>query len=212
MYRWCNRAVVWTLMGLTACQSSPPLDGSWPTPRPLGHQLDAYRPPSQPDETDNRSTADRLESQDPPNPSGELTLRQAMALALIHSPKLRAYGWDVRRAEAQILQAGRWPNPELEVEFENFAGSGDLSDFKSLETTISLAQTFPLGGAINRRLVLAQLEAQSAGWDYEAARLDLLTQVTQRYVSVMTWQRRVTLMQGRLASFSTGPRDDAQTH
>jgi cobalt-zinc-cadmium efflux system outer membrane protein len=121
-----------------------------------------------------------------------------MALALARSPKLRAFGWDVRRAEAQALQARLWPNPELEAEFENVAGSGPFSGAERLETTLSLAQTFPLGGDIARRRELADYQSQLAGWDYEAARLSVLTEVTQRYIALLAAHRRVAVAQKAL--------------
>ncbi len=124
-------------------------------------------------------------------PSGALSLGQAMALAVARSPELQAYAWDVRRAEARALQAGLWPNPELEAEIENVGGSGSFSGTGSAETTVSLAQTFPLGGDIERRRDLAELDARLAGWDYEAARLEVLTQVTARYVVALSARRRV---------------------
>ena len=187
MYRWCNYAVVITVLGLTGCMASSQSDYSWQEARPLGKELEAYRPPEQPEQMK------ELEEIDLPDPTDELTLRQAMTLALIRNPNLQAFGWDVRQAEARTLQAGVWENPELEVEFENFGGSDVFSGTQSLETTVSLAQTFPLGGNIERRKEVAGYEAQLAGWDYEAARLDVLTDVTQRYIALLAARRQVSV-------------------
>ncbi|MCL5884841.1 MAG: hypothetical protein M1377_05805, partial [Deltaproteobacteria bacterium] len=68
-------------------------------------------------------------------PSGELTLRQALELALAKNPDLAAFSWEVRLGDPKIQQAGLIPNPELGVEFENFLGSGSFSKFDSLDTT-----------------------------------------------------------------------------
>ena len=138
-----------------------------------------------------RDASAKSEADPAADPTGALALREAMALALMRSPGLRAYGWDVRRAEALALQAGLWPNPELDVEFENFAGSDAFSGTDSLETTVSLAQTFPLGGDIARRRELAGYKTELAGWDYEAARLGVLTEVTRRYIAVLAANRRI---------------------
>lgn len=186
-HRWCCCAVAFTALGLAGCQTHPLADSSWPEARPLGERLEAYRPPARPTSPDARDPLDM------PDPKGELTLRQAMALAVVRNPRLRAFGWEVRRAEAQILQAGLWPNPEIEAEFENFGGNKEFSGTQSLETTISLAQTFPLGNDIERRRELAGYESRLAGWDYEAARLEVLTEVTQRYVALLAAERRVTV-------------------
>jgi outer membrane protein, heavy metal efflux system len=50
--------------------------------------------------------------------SGTLTLPDALALTLRHSPALAAFTWDIRAADAMIEQAGLRPNPELSVEIE----------------------------------------------------------------------------------------------
>lgn len=186
MYRWCLDTVVIAALGLAGCQPGPLDDSAWPQERPLGEQLNANRPPAQPPESEDADTAAAMA-----DPTGQLTLREAMALAVGRSPKLRAFGWDVRRTEALSLQAGLWPNPELDVEFENFAGSGPFSGTDSLETTVSLAQTFPLGGDIERRREVSRYQNRLAGWDYESARLEVLTDVTQRYIAVLTAQRRI---------------------
>lgn len=167
------------------CQSSPLADdASWPSPRPLGAEMKAFRPPLR------AADHERLEDSFP-EPRGKLSLRQAMGLAVSRSPELRAFGWEVRRAEAQALQAGLWSNPELEGEIENFAGTDEFSGTNAAETTVSIAQTFPLGGDIERRKALAQIGAELAGWDYEAARLDVLTQVTKRYIAVLSAERKI---------------------
>lgn len=188
MYRWCRCAAVVTALALAGCQPGPLDNAAYPQARPLGERLNAYRPPPP------TETAATVQQEDvAPDPTGELTLRQAMALAVARNPKLKAFGWEVRRAESRALQAGLWPNPELEIEFENFGGSKQFEGTQSLETTVSLAQTFPLGGDIERRRDVARYATRLAGWDYEAARLEVLTDVTQRYVAVLAAERRVTV-------------------
>lgn len=54
------------------------------------------------------------------NPSGVLTLPDALALTLEQNPDLEAFSWDIRAAEAREIQAGLRPNPELSFEIEDF--------------------------------------------------------------------------------------------
>jgi cobalt-zinc-cadmium efflux system outer membrane protein len=122
-----------------------------------------------------------------------VTLTHAQALALLHNPRLAAFGWEVRAREAQILQAGLLPNPEVGVEVENFAGSGALRAFNGTEITILLSQLIELGGKRGKRVRVAALESTLAAWDYEATRIDVLTQVTQAFVEVLSAQERVRL-------------------
>lgn len=53
------------------------------------------------------------------NPTGVITLKVALALALLQSPDLRAYEWEIRAREAAVLQAGLRINPELSLEVED---------------------------------------------------------------------------------------------
>jgi cobalt-zinc-cadmium efflux system outer membrane protein len=125
-------------------------------------------------------------------------LRDALAAALLRNPELARFGYDVRASEARVVQAGLWANPEFEIEVENFGGSGELGGVDAAEFTLALSQTFPLGGDIKRRQELARLQGQLAGWDYEAARISLLAEVTGRYVDVLASQRQLALAQESL--------------
>jgi cobalt-zinc-cadmium efflux system outer membrane protein len=122
-----------------------------------------------------------------------LTLSQVQALALQSNPQLAAFGWEVRTGEARTLQAGFAPNPEVSVEIENFAGSGDLRGFDGSEITIFLSQEIEVAGKRRQRIRVAALERDLAAWDYEATRLDVLTQVTQAFVDVLSLQERLEL-------------------
>ncbi|WP_348240629.1 TolC family protein, partial [Salmonella enterica] len=63
---------------------------------------------------------------DSPAPAGELTLADAVGLALERNPDLVASRYELTASQARIVQAGLRPNPELGVEYENFAGSGTV--------------------------------------------------------------------------------------
>lgn len=126
-------------------------------------------------------------------PTGVLTLRHALALALVNNPQLAAFSWEVRAREANVLQAGLFPNPEISVELENFGGSGDASGFDASENTLWLSQLIELGGKRTKRREVAELEREIAGWDYEAARIDTFTDVALAFVEVLAAQERTVL-------------------
>lgn len=190
-----RRPFIWTGMvawlGLVGCGSQP-VDVSWPEPRPLGGDVSSYRPPAKP------MNPEAIQESEAPTPTGELTLTEAIAATLMRSPALAAYGWEVRAAEARIVEAGLWNNPEFEAEADEFGGTGDLADTRAMETAVSLAQTFPLGGDIERRRELAGYQAKLAGWDYEAARLAILSELTRRYLAVLAAQRRIEVVRDAL--------------
>lgn len=134
-----------------------------------------------------------------PSPTGDLALADALALAVVHHPGLRAYAMDRRAAEAAAIQARRWPNPELELEAENFAGTGRYAGLDAIETTLSLAQTIPLGGDLDRRGDVAAADTQLAEWDYQVARLEVLLDTTQRFIAAVAAGRRIELAERELA-------------
>ncbi len=173
--------LVISLIGCGAHQ----VDVAWQEARPLGRDLTISKPPIHVPTVE--------ESTQLQEPTGTINLRQALTLALTHNPDLKAFSWAVRAGEAKTLQAGLRPNPELETEIEEFGGSGDLSGFSAIETTIQLGVPIDLGGVRRKQRQIAGLEAELAGWDYETARLDVLTQVNRAFIDVLAAQEVVTL-------------------
>ena len=155
-----------------------------PEPREIGRDIAVYQVPERP--SDQTLTA-------PEEPSGALTLRDAIGLALMHNPRLEAFAWEVRAREALTIQAGLRPNPELDIEVENVAGSGDFGGVESAEMTVGLSQILELGGKRTKRRQVAQLEQELAAWDYETLRIDVLTEATKSFVQVLAAQERVSL-------------------
>ena len=135
-------------------------------------------------------STDYLEIQEP---SGPITLWQSLQLALIRNPELAAFSWGVRAREALKLQAGLYPNPEIEAEVEEFAGTGELTGFDSAATTIQLSQVILLGGKRSKAVEVARKEWELAGWGYESKRLDVLSETAKGFVDVLTAQDRLRL-------------------
>ncbi len=156
-----------------------------PQPQPLGRRFSTFQPPVRPAETPDVPEISE--------PNGDITLRDALTLALMHNPELRAFSWDVRASQARKLQAGLWPNPALEVEVEEVGGAGQRSGFDGAETTIQLSQLIELSDKRGKRTKLASLEKKLAGSDYEAKRLDVFTEVSISFIEVLAAQGRLGL-------------------
>ncbi|MBC8469198.1 MAG: TolC family protein [Planctomycetes bacterium] len=153
----------------------------------LGQEFITFQPPAKP-----------VENPDVPEisePTGPITLREALALALLHNPELKVFSWDIRVSEAKRLQASLLPNPKLEVETEEVGGPGQRNDFDGAETTIQLSQLIELGDKRSKRTKLASLEKELAGWDYEAKRLDVFTEVAKAFAEVLAAQQGLELTQ-----------------
>ncbi len=135
------------------------------------------------------------------DPTGVLTLRDVLMLSVSRSPELHVYPYELRAADARTLQAGVLPNPELAIEVEELAGSGDRSGFDAAETTVRIDQPIELGGKRMKRKHVAQLDRELTEWDYESARLDVIREATQAFVAVLAAQDRVVLA-GKLVELS----------
>jgi cobalt-zinc-cadmium efflux system outer membrane protein len=138
------------------------------------------------------NSAESLEFNDK-NPTGVVTLKHALTLVLMNNPELKAFSLEVRALEARALQAGLFPNPEIDIEGENFGGSGEYQDTEVMETTIQLSQLIELGGKRSKRKQLAILEQNLGTWDYKIKRIDVLTAVTKAFVEVLATQNRLSL-------------------
>jgi outer membrane protein, heavy metal efflux system len=132
-------------------------------------------------------------------PRGDLALADAIGAALLRNPELRSAGFAARAAQSQLQQAGLRPNPELAVEIENFGGSGALRGGDSLETTLSLSQVIELGDKRRRRVEAASFGRDDALLEREAKALDVLAEVTRRFIAVAAQQERLALARRALA-------------
>jgi cobalt-zinc-cadmium efflux system outer membrane protein len=123
--------------------------------------------------------------------SAELTLASAIDMALKRNPDLIASRYELTAAQARILQAGLRINPELDLELENFAGSGTTTGTDALETTLSLSQVIELGGKRGLRRSVAEADSDLIAIEQRARQLDVLAEVTRRFIEVVTAQERV---------------------
>jgi outer membrane protein, heavy metal efflux system len=157
--------------------------------RPLGQELPVYQP--LPGDT-GRSQAPAIE-----NPLSAISLRDAVALALLQSPELATFAWETRARESRIIQAGKRPNPVVGVLTEDLDLSRLTGDGRSqavqTQATVQLSQIIELGGKRTARQQLATLNRELAAWDYEAARIEVLTQVMRAFVDVLAAQELVAL-------------------
>lgn len=126
-------------------------------------------------------------------PVGVISLEQALGLALLDNPGLKAYSWQVRAAEAAQLQSSLNPNPEFLVEVEEFGGSGPMRQFDGAETTFAVSQLIEVGGKRKKREQVASLDKKIASWDYESKRVGVFSDVAKAYAGVLSAQQRVDL-------------------
>jgi cobalt-zinc-cadmium efflux system outer membrane protein len=142
-----------------------------------------------------------------PNPSGDLTLARAIEAALTANPDLRTSAYELSAAGARVVQAGVRPNPELAFELENFAGSREFAGADTLESTLSLSQVIELGAKRPLRRSAAEFDHEGVTIEQRARELDVLAEVTRRFIDVVVAQERVDF--ARTANALAGSTVDA---
>ncbi len=152
-----------------------------PDLRPLGVEFETYVPVP---------TSESGDLEDFMEPVGVLTLRDVLALALRRNPELAAFSWEVRVRDAERLQAGLLPNPQFQIEVEDFGGSAPFNGFDGSQTTIQLGQLIELGGKRDLRSQVASFERNLSGWDYERKRIDVFTEASQNFINVLSAQEQ----------------------
>ncbi len=131
---------------------------------------------------------------------GVLTLRQAVALALERSPDLAGFSAEARASEARQVQAGVRPNTAATADFEDFAGSGNFRGASQMQTTLRLGSLIELGGKRGRRRETAEAAHDLARSEYDLERTDVLAEVTQRFITVVSAQDVLALARESTAS------------
>lgn len=122
-----------------------------------------------------------------------LTLSQAVSRALAQSPELQRSNYVLRTADARITQANLAPSPELSVALENIGGSGRFKNTHALETTFLLSQVIELGDKRLARSQAATASRDLVSIENDARQLDVLAEVTQRYIQVAVSQEEQAL-------------------
>lgn len=201
MMRFLSRSNMFGLMGVVligGCAQPRPFDDLWVPQRPYQAGRDVVRPPE--DVLEGR--ADSGEQSAIRNPTGEITLRDAVQLALRQNHALAASGWAATAAEADAVQMGRPRNPTASLAVDNFAGPDAGDTFQ--RQTLRLSQVIELADKRGKRLTLGQANQRLRAWDYEQLRLDVAAKTAARYVAVVVSQRRVELAKQQLALAESG--------
>lgn len=182
--RRCPAVLVLVVVTTSGCLSAQH-DTSWAERRPLGRDYATFQPVHVPTAGSARVPFEE--------PTGALRLKDAVRFALLRSPRLEAFSWDVRAHEARTLQAGLPPNPLIAFRSEDIFGTQNFDGTNLAETTISLGQLVELGGKRAKRRRVADLDEDVAGWDYETERIEVLTDTTQLFTSALVAQEQLAL-------------------
>lgn len=124
-------------------------------------------------------------------PAGAIfTLDQAVAVAGGSAPSADAAQAGIEAAQAARTVAGLRPNPSVQTQVENFAGSGPYKGFGQTETTVNFNIPIELGGKRSARIAVANAQTQRALLIAAITQADIRLQVAQLYVEAIAAERR----------------------
>ena len=120
-----------------------------------------------------------------------LGIPQALEEAAARSPAVIAAEREVAAAEARARQAGYRNNPEISLEIENVAGTGQLRGIRSMETTLAVNQRLDLGGRRAARVEVARAELTVQQLRLGIARADLSQSVREQFAQAVVARERL---------------------
>ena len=130
-------------------------------------------------------------------PSGRaaepLRLEEAVARALAANPLLVAEAAELRAIRARAQREGMPPQYVVSGDFDNVAGTGTLSGGESAEATLRFGRAIELGGKRAARQALGNAEVNQQQTLAEAARIDVASRTTTRFIEVVADQQRLEL-------------------
>lgn len=126
-----------------------------------------------------------------------LTIDEAVGTALRKNKNLRAAYFEVDKARGRLLQAGLWPNPELEI-----AGTSDRTFSNEGEGTnsIEFMQAFPLAGRLRLAKNVARVDVARASVEIRNRERLLIGEVQRAFIEVLASGDRIAFRQNQVNS------------
>ena len=116
-----------------------------------------------------------------------MSLAQALRLTVERNPDLVAFGYQLTAQRGRVHQSSLAPNPTLDLEVENFAGTGPLTGVNGAETTVSLQWVLERGKRDGRTAVSnAELSLLQA--DALVRRVDEAAETAHLYLNCLEYQ------------------------
>mgnify|MGYP000011004547 CR=1 FL=1 len=122
-----------------------------------------------------------------------LTLSSAIKRTLKDNPALKVFKFRQGVLEGQLQSQHLSPAFEIAFEMENFAGTGDIGVLNSTEYTLSLSSILEMGGKRAARVGVAKSRSSQLAALRKIEALNLLSEVTRRYIDILAAQERLSL-------------------
>lgn len=125
--------------------------------------------------------------------SGPLTLRNAMEATLRQHPQLKRFPLKREGVEGERDIAGLRPPLSFNAGIEDAIGTGDLSGLSGAEISLSFSRVVELGNKRAARVGVADSRLAILETEQAITELDLLAEVSYRFIDVAAAQERVGL-------------------
>ncbi|HEY8567987.1 TolC family protein [Microbulbifer sp.] len=135
-----------------------------------------------------------------------ISYEQAIFQSLQSHPDLAGYEFRLQAAAADIAHAALGPRPELGLEIEDVAGTGDISGVESAQTTLGISWLLQCD-VIDKRVQAAQRQVAVIGSQQQIAALDVAADSARFFLQVLAQQERLTLAQRAVAQAQQGLAD-----
>lgn len=136
-----------------------------------------------------------------------LTLGQAIERALAANPALQGFAFALRAEDARIALAGQRPGTQASFELENVLGSGNFNGLNAVEATFALSHVIELGDKRQLRGDAARSSRDFVSSERQAAQLDVLAEVTRRFIAVAAAGEQLALTE-EATTLAKGTLDD----
>jgi outer membrane protein, heavy metal efflux system len=117
-----------------------------------------------------------------PESVSALTIEQAVAGALQDNLDLRAASYEVEKARGQLLQAGLWPNPELEL---STATDRTFNDEGERRSAAGFQQAFPISGRLRFAKRVSRVDVARAMAEIRNRERLLIGEVQRDFLKVL---------------------------
>ena len=124
-----------------------------------------------------------------------LSLKTVLKRTQSNHPNLKYFKEKAAVIEANRLQAGLSPNPELSLSFENIFGSNETKGVGELEGTLLLSRLYERGNKKQRRVGVQDSKLMQFQAEYKLTQLDVFTSATEQYYQVARLQSLLELSQ-----------------
>lgn len=129
----------------------------------------------------------------------QLSLEQAIERTLNKNPQLHQYKFNKARLMAKRSTSALSPAYNLDVELENFAGSGSMKGVDNAEITLALSSVIELGNKRQSRVAVFDARVDQLNLIQQTQTLDVLGNLTADYIACLSTQEKIKLAKEALS-------------